>query len=142
MKTNIELLNHIYETAEAGKDLTAHIMEKVKDAGYCRILEAQANGYEQIQHEAASKLTAYGADAKGAGVVKKLSKQAIASLQTMGDTSVSRISALMIQGTTMGVTDILKNLNQYNGTDTEVADLGGRLLQMEQDNINTLKSYL
>ena len=142
MEANAQLLNYIYDVAQMGADGTEQIMNTASDARYKELLRGQYEDYKQIQNEAAEKLAGYGLAPKGSSPIANLSRQVMTSMKTMNDKSPSHLSDLMIQGTTMGVTDAIKRLHEYRGCDHDIAELGGRLLHMQQDNIGKLKTFL
>lgn len=142
MEASAQLLNYIYETAKMGKDIAAYILKSAKFPNYTEALENQLIEYEKIYHEARSKLAKYGIPPNSKGVIRKLSKQAMPFLNVMAKDTPSSITQLMIQGVTIGISDMLKQLQQYRDADAEIAELGSRLLQMEQNSLNTLKSSL
>ena len=49
---------------------------------------------------------------------------------------------MMVQGNTMGVIDMTKALRQNADADAPVLSLGERLLQMQRDNVEEMKTYL
>lgn len=49
---------------------------------------------------------------------------------------------MMIQGNTMGMTQSLRNLNDYPGKDERVRDLASKLLRTEEANIEQMKKFL
>ena len=55
--------------------------------------------------------------------------------------STSKIADSMIQGSTMGITKIIKHINEYNGDD-RVLKIADKLLKTEENNVEQLKKYL
>jgi len=54
----------------------------------------------------------------------------------------SKIAEMVIQGSTMGVTEMTKELNNYQGTNQELFRTAQKFIQTEQDNIEEMKKYL
>lgn len=63
-------------------------------------------------------------------------------MKLMADPSASKIAEMMIQGNTMGMTQSLRNLNDYPGKDERVRDLASKLLRTEEANIEQMKKFL
>ena len=72
----------------------------------------------------------------------KLSSQVMTTMKTINDKSPSKIAELMIKGNTMGVTQSIKNINDYQNGDERILDLSNKLLQTEQNNIEQMKQFL
>ena len=72
----------------------------------------------------------------------KMSADMMAKIKTMTDRTDSKIAEMMIEGSTMGVTKIIKHKREYNGGDERVNDLADKLLKTEESNIVNMKRYL
>ena len=60
----------------------------------------------------------------------------------MKDASPSHIAEMVIQGDTMGITSLTRELNNNPLASSEVTALGQELIRSEQRNIESLKKYL
>ena len=58
------------------------------------------------------------------------------------DDSRSKIAEMMIQGTTMGIVKTIRHLRDYEGDDQQALELGRRLLQTQESNVEKMKAYL
>ena len=47
-----------------------------------------------------------------------------------------------MQGSTIGIIDIIRALNEYNAAAEEVKELGKKLLKTEENNFEEMKAYL
>lgn len=72
----------------------------------------------------------------------KASSAAMSAMKLMADPSASKIAEMMIQGNTMGMTQSLRNLNDYPGKDERARDLASKLLRTEEANIEQMKKFL
>ena len=61
---------------------------------------------------------------------------------TLTNHSASQFAEMMIQGSTMGIINLCKQLNSYKEVKPEIRALAERLLQFEEGNIQELKKYL
>ena len=48
----------------------------------------------------------------------------------------------MIQGSTMGITKMIKRINEYDGEDEQILDLARKQVKTEQANIEQMKKFL
>jgi len=60
----------------------------------------------------------------------------------MMDDSRGKIAEMMIQGTTMGIVKTIRHLKDYEGHDEEARQLGERLLNLQEENVEKMKAYL
>ncbi len=60
----------------------------------------------------------------------------------MQDMQTSKLAEMLIQGSTMGVTGLTRQIRDYDGEDTEVLDFAKKQLKREEKNIDELKKFL
>ena len=60
----------------------------------------------------------------------------------MMDNSPSKIAEIIIQGSTMGITDMKKHMNEYQGVNYNVMELAEKHVETEQANIEEMKGFL
>ncbi len=99
----------------------------------------QKEEYRNIADEAERMA---GTDLGENGTMAKFSAYMMIEMKTIADQSPSHIAQMMIQGSTMGVVQATKHLKEQAGADEEVRALTQRLIETEQDNIETMKSFL
>ena len=64
-------------------------------------------------------------------------------LQTMAEYSTSHIAKMLIQGSSMGITEAVKKLHQYeNDVEKDIKKLMERLQEFEEENVEKLKEFL
>ncbi|MBR0089789.1 MAG: DUF305 domain-containing protein, partial [Clostridia bacterium] len=68
--------------------------------------------------------------------------RAKAKREMRAEDSDSHIAEMMIKGNTMGVNKIAQRMRQYNGANKEVANLANRLMETQQNNIESMKGFL
>lgn len=142
METNIELLNYIYQNAEMGKDSTEHLLKICEDNELKKVLQSQLSEYKKVFDIADNKIKSANKDPKELSSITKLSTDIMLNLKTLKDKSSSHISEMMIQGSTMGIIDITKKLNEYNDASKDILDLGENLLKFQQEKIEEFKKFL
>lgn len=142
MDENVEMLNYIYQNAEMGKITIEQILKEIEDIKFRDVLKEQLKDYDYVVNKCDSILNEHGKLPKGIQTMPKIMTYLNIKLSTLNDDTPSHIAEMMINGSTMGVTEITKNLNKYNNIDDSIKDLASRLLKIEQDNIENLKPYL
>ncbi len=142
MLSENQLLNHIYQTAEMGREGIQSVLKYTEEPKLVSALNSQYTEYEQLQNAAGSLLHARGETPKGLGPVAKASSEMMSTMKAMTDRSATNIAEMMIQGSTMGVTKSLRTIRDCDLKDDGVRRLADKLLKTEQANIEEMKRFL
>ena len=143
MNANAEFLNYFYQNYLMGvvsldELLEFRVVEKLQD-----YLKKQLEGYCNLHSEARDLLNRNGYDEKGLGTFEKVRTYLMVNLQTMTDASTSHIAKMLIQGSSMGITEAVKKLHQYeNDVEKDIKKLMERLQEFEEENVEKLKEFL
>lgn len=142
MLSENQLLNHIYQTAEMGREGIQSVLKYTDEPGLASALSGQLTEYEKLQNAAGSLLQARGEAPKGLGPMAKASSEVMSTVKAMADRSPANIAEMMIQGSTMGVTKSLRTIRDCDVKDVTVRRLADQLLKTEQANIEEMKQFL
>lgn len=142
MLNNTDLLNHIRQTTEMGRDGIDMVMEYAEYKPFRDALQDQKAEYSRLYRAADTMLRLRGGEPQELSAIAKLSSELSSSMKTMRDHSTSKIAEMMIQGNTRGMTKSLQCLDQYSGEDKEVKALAEKLLRTEEANIEQMKPFL
>ena len=142
MNGNIELLNYIHQNSEMGQNTLTQLIGIVEDNSFKEVLQSQFNEYKKIFDLSEEKIKEQNKQAKEINTFSKISTYMMINLKTLTNKSPSHISEMLIQGSTMGIIDITKKINEYNSANKEILDLADNLLKFEQNNIEELKKFL
>lgn len=142
MDANIEMLNYIYQNAQMGENTLEQLMKISKDENFNKLLGSQFSEYKEIFNEAQQKLTALNKEAKDLSAGRKVMTYIMINFETLKDSSPSHISQMLIQGSTMGIIAITKNLKEYKDANQDIISLGQKLLEFEQQNVEECKKFL
>jgi len=140
MLPEMELLQYIYKTADMGcegiRAVEQHAEEKMKTE-----LEREKSEYVQICTEADRMIQQRGDMPEGTGAIAKMSANMMSAGQMAMDDSRSRIAEMMIQGTTMGIVKTIRHMKDYP-KDDEARQLAQKLLDTQEKNVETMKTFL
>jgi hypothetical protein len=126
-----------------GVDTLQQLMEITEDTNFKEFLEEQRNGYEGFHKRARQMLNENGYDEKGLSAMEKIRTYLMVNVQTITDRSASHIAGMLITGSTMGITDAIKKLNQYEcKVEKEIKKLMQDLREFEEKNVERLKEFL
>ncbi len=136
-----EFLNLISKNAEMGKVGIDSVMDYTHDERMREALRVQAKEYDKIYAEAVEMLKARNAEIKHVSPMAKIGSEMTSAMKTMTDHSAAKIAEMMIQGSTMGVTKLMKNRGEYDGNDEDILSLSDKLQKTEEQNIKTMKGF-
>ncbi len=139
-----DFLGEIYKNVKMGADSIINLLPKVKNDGMRSAMTMQLDGYERYAARAQKELEARGAEAKEENVMTRLSARFGMAFNTMLDSTTGHIAEMMIEGSNMGITDMIKLLNNFevgNG-DSEAVRLAREVVWFEEHNLEMLKPYL
>ncbi len=142
MITEESFLGAIYKNAKMGADSIINLLPKVKDDALRSAMTLQLDGYEKYAARAARELERHDVEAKEEGLMVRMSARMGMAINTMISASTSHIAEIMIEGSNMGITDMIKLINNYDTTDSEAVRLAREIVGFEEHNIEILKRYL
>lgn len=142
MDRNTQFLNYIYQNSQMGITTIEQLTTKVEDSAFHNQLYKQLQEYKAINQEAVNQLHKSGQTEKDIPKTQEASAYMSIAIKTLVNHSPSHISEMMIKGSAMGIIDVTKNLKEYQDAPQEIKNLADRLLKTEENNIQSLKTYL
>ena len=143
MSEQTELLNFVYQNARMGETALPLVIGMVSRPDLRRALSAQFVEYHAIADEAKQAIERQGRRAKEPDALKGAMAETMLHLNTLTDRSPRHVAEMMVRGSTMGTVQMSKRLHACRYTaGKEAADLAGRLLKTEENNIEQMKAFL
>lgn len=145
MKTENELLLHIYESADMGIKSTTKLLDilKKKDNKIIKEISSELKEYERIYKEAKKLVEKNGIKKIGGNIMANITASATMSMEIDKDNSDAKIADILLRGYTMGIITIEKKIENYkNNTDRSVIKLAEKLKKFQEQAIEDLKHYL
>lgn len=139
--TSIELLKFIGQNARMGTITLSELDKHLPEGDMKRTVRKQLDEYEKVVSASDAKLAKAGEDPAGAGLAG-VAANAMLKASSLADSSPSHIAEMIIIGSTRGVIELTRHLRDCMDSDIDAADLGYRLLSIEQNNIDDMKHYL
>lgn len=141
---NCEMIEQLYKNVKMGSDSIIKLMPKVSDGNFKTELTNQLNGYEKFAVRAKDMLHLEGIEAKEENVMTKMWASIGMTMNTLTDSSDSHIAQMVVEGSTMGVTDTIKLLREYENTDVseDTLSLAREIIKFEEENIEKMKSHI
>lgn len=145
MNENLELLMHIYQTADMGVYATKNLLEllRKKDNKITHVLEEELKEYEKYTQISETMLKKHDVDPKSSGLIAKMSSDIGMTIETMKDNSDPAIAAMLIEGLTMGTVEMNIKIDKYKRTNKkDILEIAHNLLEFQENEIEKLKTFL
>lgn len=142
MNENIELLNQLYKNVRMGEETISVLIPSVQSAEMKGALEEQRNGYTDFCRKLREEIVSRHVEPKEFGIMTKMSADMGIKMNTMIDKTDSHIADMMIQGSTMGITEATKGMHDHQTAEKPVQKLAKDIVAFEQQNIEKMKAYL
>lgn len=148
------LLQQVYQGAVMGTDSIEQLLPKVDNPCFRSDLQTQYKEYQRVATEAEQQLKALSRCPKELDSKQRAMLWTSIQGQTLMNKETSHLAEMMIQGSNMGIINLTKVLNSYQSPSNSAAHtpetdkqkqartLAQSTIEMEQHNINRLKSYL
>ncbi len=142
MITDTELLGYIRETALMGHDGIDAVMKYAHCKPLQQALLQQKAEYGELCNTATDLLKQRGGTPEPLPMGSKMGLTMNKAMQKFSPPSTSKIAEMMISGNTRGIIKSIQHSRQYLGKDKTVTELGQKLLETEQNNIEQMKPFL
>ncbi|MBQ8416464.1 MAG: hypothetical protein IJX13_06170, partial [Clostridia bacterium] len=117
------LLQAVYKNVKMASDSILNLMPKVEDAKLKSDMTVQLSVYEAFASRAAKLLAESGAKPEEEGAVTKMASKWGMMMNTMRDSTSSHLAEMLVEGSTMGVNDMLKQIREAENTMASEASL-------------------
>lgn len=142
MISDVEMLQHLCQGAEMGRDSASYVLEMSDNDRFREALKSQIDDYQRSYEAASKMLQDRGGAAEAVNPMAKAMAHVSSSVKTLTDHSPSKIAEMMIQGNTMGITTLVRHMNEYGNGDPAVTEMAKLQVEMEQENIEEMKKFL
>ena len=142
------MTEQLYKNVSMGNDAILHLLPRVSDGtpgGRIKTnMTAALCYYEKLSAKLHDILAAHGEEAKEEGKMAKMGARMGIMMNTALDATDSHIAQMLIEGSTMSVTENTKLIREFeNDRDcAEVVSLARSLVEFEERHIEALKQYL
>ena len=139
-----ELLGELYKNVKMGADSLIDIMSKADDKSFREELTAQLARYEEYAAKLEKALTGDGVKPKQENIMARMSAKVGMAMNTMTDSSISHLAQMVIEGATMGTTELTRLVREYENTNCseEALKLARDIIKYEEATIESMKKYL
>ncbi|MFT4143111.1 MAG: hypothetical protein QM644_01550 [Mobilitalea sp.] len=139
---DLDLLEKTYQNASIGITALKAVMDKVENREMNKELHHQLRDYREIANKTKEQLIANGTKVKEQSFYTKSIMKGNVKLNTLMRPTDSSIAQMVIQGSTMGVTQMTKLIHAKKNADGISTDIAKDFVKKEEKNIETMKKYL
>ena len=139
-----EMLESLYKNVKMGSDSIIKLMDKVSGEDFKAALTKQVDGYEKIAERIRKHLCSMGQRAKEENIMVKLWSSVGMAMETMTDSTDSHLAQLVAEGSSMGITDSIKLLRDYENTSVseDALAFAREIIKFEEHNLEVAKSFI
>ena len=141
---DLNVLDELNKGATMGMDAIEFVVKKVGDEDFKKTLELEYNKYKDISRRVNNLYENY-EDEKEPHETSAMNKVMTSwglQMKAMSDKSNSNLSELLLNGTNMGIIEGRRLLNQNPDIDKNIHNLLDEFVKMQEDSVETLKTYL
>lgn len=139
---DLTILNEIHKGVTMGMSSLEEVSKKTTDSNFKDELTTQFTTYQTTLTKVNDAFANIGEIPDDTPINQKIMGWTGIQMNTMKDTSNSKLSELLIQGYDMGVIKGFKLLNQSPEATQSVKDILNGFIRLQENNINRLKKFL
>lgn len=137
-----ELIDKIYENVRMGSFAIDCIIEKIKNEELAKVLRKQNKYYLDMVLQIQNLSRKLNFELKDINFFEKSMSFVSIKMKTLMDNDSPKIAEMLIQGTTMGITDTLKAKTEFQTENEEILELVNNLTKHEEKFVDSLKTFL
>lgn len=141
MDKNEQLLREISKNVKMGGDSIVDLLDKADDKHFRGEMTLELEKYREFEKTASSKLSERGLKPAEVTPMAKMGAKVGMVFNTMLDTTTSHLAEMMINGATMGIVDLEKQLNR-GGYSSDTENFAREVLNFEKSTVERLGQYL
>ncbi len=136
------LLNDILQNAQMGASSAHKLLEITDDAPIAAHLRREITLFEDLSHRAGAMLAAAGKQPHPGGRMTQLGAKVGIVMQTARDHSARKAAEMLIEGNTIGATQMTESMRDAHGADAGSLALAQRLRDAEREYAAELTAFL
>lgn len=142
MDKNLKVLKEVCKGVKMGMDAISYISDKADDENFKNALKHEYSMYNNILQKVDDAYSNYGELPGDANLKDKAMLWYGIQINTIKDTTSSKLAELLVQGTNMGIIEGRRLLNHNEGLDTDVDKLLNDFVSFQEEFVEKLKQYL
>lgn len=136
------LANRLYENVRMASYAIDCIIEKIENEKLAELVRKQNRFYLSLVEEIESLTKKKGYDLKDISLMLKGMSYLSIKMKTIMNNDSPKLADMLIQGTTMGITDTMKAESEFETDDEDLKEIAERLVSHEEEFVDSLKTFL
>ena len=137
-----ELIDRVYENVRMASYAIDCIIEKIENNELAELLRKQNKFYLDEVSAIQSLARNIGYEPKDVNVIAKGMSFMSIKTKTLMNNDSPKLAEMLIQGTTMGITDTLKAKTEFSTDNEELNQIVDRIIKHEEEFVDSLKTFL
>lgn len=142
MDQTVQLLQDALRNARTGESAVEQLLRHVKGKDVRLELEDERQAYTGYAEEALGLLERSGGEPEPVGAIARAGMWMGIEAKTLANATDTRIAELVIEGATMGITEMTKSLNSRPDAGSEARDLAQRFVEWQRGTVDRVKPFL
>ena len=138
----IKLIDDAYKTVRMGSYAIDCIMDKIEDKKLEDLMHKQNKYYLESTNSIEALAPKYNHELNDINFMAKGMSGASINMKTMFNKESSHISEMLIEGTTMGITTLIKERNDNNDLDSDLLGIVDKIISYLERFVESLKEFL
>lgn len=141
-KNDIELLNETYKNVRMASFAIDCLIDKIENKSLENLLRKQNRFYLKTVTEIENLAEKMQFELKDINIFLKSSSFLSIKMKTMVNNDSPKFAEMLVQGTTMGITDTLKAKSEFATKTEDVLIIVDSIVSHEEEFVDSLKKYL
>lgn len=142
-KQDLNILDELNKGATMGMDAIKMVLEKTEDNTFKEVLSTEYSKYNKISQRINNLYSIYSdKEPHKTNAMNKMMTWSGIQMNTITDTTPSKLSELLMQGTNMGIIEGRRLINHNQNASADVKNILHDFVTMQEDSVETLKEYL
>lgn len=142
MDKNLKALKEVCKGVHMGMESISYIKDKSEDNNFKNELNHAYSMYNNILDKVNDAYSNYGETPDKENFKDKAMLWYGIQVNTIKDTSTSKLAELLVQGTNMGIIEGRRLLNHKQELDTDVDNLLNDFVSFQEESVEKFKTYL
>ena len=142
INTTNELLDKTYENVRMASYAIDCIMEKIENDKFAKLLRKQNEYYLETVTYIENLAEKIGHKLKDINIMQKSMSFVSIKMKTIVNNDSPKLAEMLIQGTTMGITDTIKAKNEYPTKNNDLKAITDSIISHEEEFVDSLKTFL
>ena len=137
-----ELIDRAYENVRMASYAIDCIIEKIENPELAELLRKQNKFYLEEVSAIQSYARGIGYEPKDVNVMAQGMSYVSIKTKTLMNNDSPKLAEMLVQGTTMGITDTLKAKSEFESDSQELNNIVDRIIKHEEEFVDSLKTFL